>query len=117
MTVLVAEPTDLTPLQAQIDALDARLKVLEAVPAPIPNRPLVWQPIPTITFTQGVAGSFPIGNLASDPDGNPLTITKNSASLPPGITFDSPGKRFVYDGVGAAGSVPGQVLIADDGRP
>jgi Putative Ig domain len=84
---------------------------------PTANLPPVWQTVPTITFTQGVAATISISAYVSDPNGDALTITKNSVALPPGITFDSANKRFVYDGVGASGLSSGNILTADDGRP
>jgi hypothetical protein len=58
-----------------------------------------------------------IAAYASDPDGDALTITKNAAALPAGVTYDAAGKRFVYDGIGAVASTSGHVLTADDGKP
>ena len=86
-------------------------------PLPGPNSAPVWQPLPAIAFTQGVASSFAIDPFVSDPDGDVLAITKNAAALPAGVTFDAPNHRFVYDGIGAAASTSGHVLTADDGRP
>ncbi len=80
------------------------------------NQSPVWQSIPTIAFTQGVASTFSIAGFVNDADGDPLTILKNSAALPPGVTYDAANKQFVYDGVGAVGSTGGHVLTADDGR-
>jgi hypothetical protein len=85
--------------------------------SPAANRPPVWQTVPTVQFTQGVASSVSIAAYASDPDGDALTITRNAVALPAGVTYDAAGKRFVYDGVGAVGSTSGVVLTADDGRP
>lgn len=92
-------------------------------PAPPPpgnppgaNQAPVWQTISTIAFTQGVAATFSIAGFVSDADGDTLTILKNSASLPPGVTYDAANKRFVYDGVGAVGSTSGHVLTANDGK-
>lgn len=89
------------------------------LPAPLPgaNNPPVWSTVPTITFTQGVKSSISIAGYVSDPNGDPLTITMNSAVLPDGVTFDAANKRFVYDGVGAVGTTNGVVLTADDGKP
>ena len=80
------------------------------------NQAPVWQVISTIAFTQGVAATFSIAGSVSDADGDALTIVKNSAALPPGVTYDAANKRFVYDGVGAVGSTGGHVLTADDGN-
>jgi hypothetical protein len=84
---------------------------------PAVNLPPVWQTVPTITFTQGIRSTFSISGFVSDPNGDPLTITKNSAALPPGVTYDSANKQFVYDGVGTAASTSGHVLTASDGKP
>ena len=81
------------------------------------NLPPVWQAVTTVTFTQGIASSVSIAAYVSDPNGDGLTITRNSAALPPGVTYDAGNKRFVYDGVGAVGIASGNVLTADDGRP
>ena len=81
------------------------------------NHPPAWSTVPTIAFAQGFASSISIADYASDPDGDPLTITKNATALPAGVTYDAVNKRFVYDGVGGVGSTSGNVLTADDGRP
>lgn len=77
----------------------------------------VWKTVPTITFVQGVASTVSIAAYATDPNGDALTITKNSVALPAGVTYDEANKRFVYDGTGTVGSAGGNVLTADDGRP
>lgn len=76
----------------------------------------VWTTVPPITFVVGVASSISIAPFVTDPDGDPLTITKNNVDLPAGVTFDAVGKRFVYDGLGPVGSTAGHVLTADDGH-
>ncbi len=83
----------------------------------VANSPPLWQGVPTITFTQGVASNVSIAGYVTDPNGDPLTITLNSAALPPGVSYDAGNKRFVYDGVGPVGLTSGNVLVADDGRP
>lgn len=89
-----------------------------SVPAASPGANLapVWQPVTAIAFTQGVQSSVSIAAYVSDPNGDPLTITKNAAALPAGVTYDAANKRFVYDGDGAVFSTGGHVLTADDGR-
>jgi hypothetical protein len=82
-----------------------------------PNRAPVWQQVPTIVFVQGVASSVSVAEFVSDPDGDPLAITKNAAALPAGVTYDAAGKQLVYDGVGDLASTDGHVLTADDDRP
>ena len=84
---------------------------------PASNLPPVWQTVPTVSFTQGVASNVSIAAYASDPNGDALAITKNSVALPAGVTYDAAGRRFVYDGIGAVGSTGGHVLTADDGKP
>lgn len=74
----------------------------------------VWQPVPTLFFVEGVAGSISIAAFVSDPDGDPLTITKNDMALPPGVTYDEAGQRFVYDGTPGTSSTSGHVLSATD---
>jgi hypothetical protein len=86
-------------------------------PAPGPNVAPVWTNIPTVQFTQGVASSFSLASFVSDANGDALAITMNAATLPAGVTFDAAGKRLVYDGNGAAASVNGVQMTADDGRP
>jgi hypothetical protein len=77
----------------------------------------VWQGVPTITFTQGVASNVSVAGYVSDPNGDALAITLSPPGLlPPGVTYDAGNKRFVYDGVGAVGLTSGNVLVADDGR-
>jgi len=76
----------------------------------------VWMAVPAITFVQGVASSVSIAEFVSDPDMDPLSITKNDVVLPPGVSYDAAGRRFVYDGVGAVGATDGHVLVADDGQ-
>ncbi|HET7763729.1 MAG TPA: putative Ig domain-containing protein [Burkholderiales bacterium] len=83
----------------------------------IVNLPPVWTTVPTIAFVQGTPSTISIAAFASDPNGDALTITKNSAALPAGVTYDQANKRFVYDGVGGVGSTSGNVLTADDGKP
>ena len=84
---------------------------------PTGNLAPVWLTVPTITFTQGIASSISIAAYVSDPNGDAVTISKNAAALPAGVSFDAANKRFVYDGVGAVGSTTGHVLTGDDGKP
>jgi hypothetical protein len=83
---------------------------------PAGNQAPVWQRIPAIQFAEGVAGSISIAAFVSDVDGDELAITKNEVALPPGVTYDAAGKRFVYDGIGGAGFTNDHVLTADDGN-
>jgi hypothetical protein len=98
----------LQSLQQQILAIPAPAPT----PTPTPVDVITWPPIPTITFTQGVAGSISIPAPVSSL-GLPLTVTLNAIPLPPGVTFDG---AFHYDGVGAAGGTGGCILNASDGR-
>jgi hypothetical protein len=78
----------------------------------------VWQGVPTITFTQGIASSISVAAYVSDPNGDALTINMTSAGpLPAGVTYDAGSKSFVYDGAGAVSITSGNVLTADDGKP
>jgi len=86
-------------------------------PAPATNVPPVWTTVPTITFTSGVASTFSIAPYVSDANGDPLTITKNAAALPAGVTYDAANKRFVYDGTAGGAVTTGHVLTASDGKP
>jgi hypothetical protein len=98
---------------------DKRIVTVGAIAAPPPppvNQSSVWMMVPTISFVRGVPSSFSIAAYVSDPDGDALTITKNAAALPPGVTYDVANKRFVYDGLGTAAGTSGHVLTADDGR-
>jgi hypothetical protein len=83
---------------------------------PIGNREPTWATVPTIHFTLGVAASISIAAYVSDADADPLVVTKNDVSLPPGVTYDAEGQRFVYDGIGGVAGTEGHVLDAEDGR-
>jgi len=80
------------------------------------NQAPVWQTVPTLTFTEGVAATISVAGYVNDPDGDVLTIAKNSAALPAGVTYDEVNQQFVYDGVGRVGSTDGHELTADDGQ-
>lgn len=83
---------------------------------PPTNRQPVWQGTPSVQFRFGVRQTISIANLAIDPDGDPLVITKNLAAMPAGVTYDSALKSFTYDGIAPAGQTSGHQLIADDGK-
>lgn len=83
----------------------------------ITNLAPVWSSVPAMTFVQGVQSSISVAAYVTDPNGDPLTITKNSVALPAGVTYDQLTQRFVYDGIGAVGSTGGNFLTADDGKP
>jgi hypothetical protein len=86
--------------------------------APAPGAPsktitaLGWYTVPTITFTEGVAASISIAGYVSN--AGSVEIAKNSAALPPGVTYDAGTKSFLYDGVGAVGYTDGHVLTATE---
>jgi hypothetical protein len=80
------------------------------------NHPPVWTTVPDLTFTQGVAQTLSIATYVSDADGDALAIAMNGITLPAGVTFDAANKLFRYDGNGAAGTAPGVVLTANDGK-
>lgn len=83
-----------------------------AVETAASNRAPVWNEIPTISFTEGVASTFSIAAFVSDDDIEALTILKNELALPPGVTYDPATKSFVYDGIGSVGTTSGHVLTA-----
>lgn len=86
-----------------------------AVETAAASRAPVWNEIPTITFTEGVASTFSVAAFISDDDSEALTILKNELALPPGVTYDPATKSFVYDGIGSAGVTSGHVLTAMEG--
>lgn len=86
-----------------------------AVETAAASRAPVWNEIPTIAFTEGVASTFSIAAYVSDADSDALTILKNELALPPGVTYDPATKSFIYDGIGSAGMTSGHVLTAMEG--
>lgn len=103
----------------QIAAIDGRVKVLEGTPVPIPapNRAPVWTTVPNVTFIVGVAASFSLAPFVSDADtGDVVSLSLLLGTLSPGITFDAPNKRLVYDGVGPVTTGTTIVINADDGK-
>jgi hypothetical protein len=77
--------------------------------------PRAWAAVPTLTFTQGVAARISIDAYLSGTGVDSLTISKNSAVLPPGVTYDQASKSFVYDGIGAVGLTDGHILTVSEG--
>jgi hypothetical protein len=71
-----------------------------------------WTTVPTISFTQGVAARISVAAYVSGAGVDAFVITKNSVSLPPGVTYDQATKSFVYDGIGVVGLTDGHVLTA-----
>ena len=69
-----------------------------------------WTDLPTITFSEGVPASISIAMYFSD--AALVEIVKNSAELPPGVTYDVGTKSLVYDGTGPGGFTEGHVLMA-----
>ena len=102
--VEVAAGTSAAPMQQNPSA--------PAVESGAANRAPMWNEIPTITFTEGVASTFSIAAFVSDDDIEALTILKNELALPPGVTYDPATKSFVYDGIGSVGTTSGHVLTA-----
>ncbi|OWW22241.1 hypothetical protein [Noviherbaspirillum denitrificans] len=96
-----------TPTQQNPSAPDVQTAAADRAP--------VWNEIPTITFTEGVASTFSVAAYVSDDDTAALTILKNELALPPGVTFDSATRSFVYDGVGSAAATSGHILTAMEG--
>ncbi|HMH16563.1 MAG TPA: hypothetical protein VK572_00295 [Burkholderiales bacterium] len=88
-----------------------------STPTPPGNASPVWQTVPTISFTQGFPASISIANFVTDANGDALAIALNSGTLPPGVTFNTSTKSFVYDGNSPVASTSGIVLLANDGRP
>jgi hypothetical protein len=87
-----------------------------AADGPSANRAPIWTTVPPLTFIQGIASSISIAAYVTDPDGDALSVMLDDTPLPPGVTYDAAGLRFVYDGIGAIASTEGHVLTADDGR-
>lgn len=83
--------------------------------SPTLNRPPIWNVIPTITFTQGIASSFSIAAFVTDEENDALSIAKNAVALPAGVTYDAATKSFIYDGIGGIASTGGHVLTASEG--
>jgi hypothetical protein len=81
----------------------------------VPVTTITWQTIPPIAFTQGVAGTFSIADYVTVANATALSLTRNAASLPPGVTFDSVNRLFRYDGSGAVAASDGVVLTATVG--
>lgn len=73
---------------------------------------LAWKNVPTLNFTQGVAGRI---RVAGDYVTDARTIRQIAGKLPPGVTFD--GRDFVYDGTTGPAVGTGIVLEASDGSP
>jgi hypothetical protein len=94
-----------------------------ATPAPAQNVGPVWQPSPTIEFVEGVPSQVSVRQFVQDPNNDPLLISMQSGSLPPGIMWNPNTATIEYDGrpLGATASAPavvsGVVFVADDGRP
>lgn len=82
--------------------------VVPAAPAASP----VWQNIPALTFTEGVASSISVASYITGADLAAVTVTLNAASLPAGVTFNSKTYSFDYDGRGAPSATDGIMLTA-----
>lgn len=94
-----------------------------AAAAPAANVGPVWQPAPTIEFVEGVPSQISMRQFVQDPNNDPLVISMQSGSLPPGIMWNPNTATLEYDGrpLGATANAPtvvsGLVFVADDGRP
>lgn len=116
LATLIADPNFNTGVTATRPALTiaGTGRVHPVVAVNTPNAPPVWSAVPTITFIQGTASNRDISTYVSDPNGDPLTITKTSGVLPTGVTYNQTLKRYEYNGVGAVAGTNGHVLTADD---
>ena len=83
----------------------------------------VWQPDPTIEFVEGVPSKVSVKQFVQDPNNDPLVVSMQSGTLPPGIMWSPNTAMIEYDGrpLGANADVPtvvsGIVFVADDGKP
>lgn len=75
-----------------------------------PNRAPIWS-IDTEELTTGVAYSLNLNTLCADPDGNPLTFSQVSGTLPVGLSFAAP----VISGTPTTVETPNVTFRADDG--
>jgi len=80
-------------------------------PATTAPATITWQSIPAIAFVQGTPGSFSVADYVSVANATSFSVSLSS-SLPPGVTFDTATRAFVYDGKGATGALDGVVLTA-----
>lgn len=81
-------------------------------PAVTANSAPIWTGAGTITFQQGSYTTYDLNQLCTDPDGDVLTYTENSITLPTGVSIS--GNLLIYDGVGGVASAAG-TFNADDG--
>lgn len=79
------------------------------------NNPPVWDQQPAPLFQEGVPSTYNVLALGSDPDLDTLTVSRNAAALPSGVTWDAGTGVLTYDGVGAAASTSGHVFTLSDG--
>lgn len=85
--------------------------------APV-NTPPVWSQVGNFTAIEGIAEVFPVGQLVTDPENDPLVISLESGQslLPPGWSFNAGAVQMEYDGAAGVGtSGPVCRLAADDG--
>ena len=87
------------------------------------NASPVWQPDPTIEFVEGVPSKISVKQFVQDANNDPLIVSMQSGSLPPGIVWNPNTAMIEYDGrpLGAKADAPlvvsGPVFAADDGKP
>lgn len=99
----------------RVRAFDAALN-FSAFSSPItgntPNQAPAWSGTPSPSFSQGTGSSYSFAALVADPEGDPITITLASGTLPSGVTINSSAKTLVYNGSGAATTATGLALRA-----
>jgi hypothetical protein len=87
-------------------------------PPPPVNAAPVWDATPAPQFIDGVASSYNMNVICTDPNLDALTFSMNTgaASLPSGVTFTDATGVLAYDGIGAAAATTGHVCTANDGQ-
>lgn len=74
-----------------------------------------------VDFIRGTAGAQSMSQYVSDPDGDPVTLSRQDTTLAlqPGVAFSTGSGSYTYDGTdpGAPLSVSGEHLLADDAAP
>lgn len=96
----------------------SRLKdLIYPIVQPPLNQPPVWDQQPNPVFQEGVASTYDITAISSDPNSDPLTYSLNTGavSLPTGVTWNPGTGILSYDGVGAAATTNGHIFTLSDG--